>query len=394
MRVGQARLVDHGRDVRIVASVEQGGHKQDLWYSVGREHAQWLTTERLDAFLVALLPLAMKNGEDICVEGAVSEKLYYNLTNYSMRILTLIMPALRPVRVMPESLDRGRLLRTEGCVVTGFSGGIDSFCVLADHFYGDVPEGYKITHLVFNNVGSAGAGGRSLFEDRYAGLLPFTKELGIPFIKVDSNLDEVLNMSFPRTHTMRNVSAILTMQKLFAKYLYASGVSYCDCFVDGAPDMAYTDPIMAPLLSSEITECIPTGAQYSRAEKTERVAVIALSHEYLNVCTSTSPGGNCSACYKCLRTQLTLEVLGKLHLYSKVFDLSRYHEVRSSYIDQVLSSTNHFDREIANLARKRGHRFPLAPRVVSWLRLKPIWRLLPAFVRKAARGALPYRWRL
>ena len=49
-------------------------------------------TERYDGFLVALLPLAMQIGEDIEIEGSVSEQLLYNISNYFMKILTLAVP--------------------------------------------------------------------------------------------------------------------------------------------------------------------------------------------------------------------------------------------------------------------------------------------------------------
>ena len=41
-----------------------------------------LTIEKHDGFLVGSLLLAMKIGSDIYIEGKLSPKLYYNLTNY------------------------------------------------------------------------------------------------------------------------------------------------------------------------------------------------------------------------------------------------------------------------------------------------------------------------
>ncbi|PAE44290.1 hypothetical protein, partial [Bacillus sp. 7884-1] len=41
------------------------------------------------------------------------------------------------------------------------------------------------------------------------------EELGKELIVVDSNINDVLKMSFVRTHTMRNISTLLVFQKLF-----------------------------------------------------------------------------------------------------------------------------------------------------------------------------------
>jgi hypothetical protein len=380
MKIGRPQVTTGSGTARISAEFEYSGQRRALWYEVPAQYAEGLTPERSDAFLMALLPLAMKQGEDIRCEAPVSEKLFYNLTRYCMHILTLVMPELQPVGITPAGLDSSRLAEARGGVVTAFSGGVDSFCVLADHLFGNVLAGYRVTHLIFNNVGAFGAGGRALFNARHANLAPFASEVGLPFIKVDSNLDEVLPVSFVKTHTIRNASAVLTLQKLFGRYLYASGVAYGDCQVNCAPDVAYVDPLLVPLLSTEATECIPTGSQYSRVEKTEKVTTIELSRRHLNVCASHASGGNCSVCWKCMRVQLTLEILGKLHLYAQVFDMAKYQERRADYIVDVLSNRNHFLREIVRLAVDKAYRFP------AYLRGKAMLKAVKNGLRCFLRG--------
>jgi hypothetical protein len=82
--------------------------------------------------------------------------LYYNLSNYYIPILRLVMPSLNPVTIRPESLDDGNSYACAGGVVTSFSAGIDSFCTIHDHLIADVPPHFRLTHLVFSNVGSKG----------------------------------------------------------------------------------------------------------------------------------------------------------------------------------------------------------------------------------------------
>lgn len=389
MRIGRPRITVEGGAARLAATVAVSGRSRELWYSVGDSFAHALSADRLDAFVVALLPQAMKLGEDLQCDGPLSERLFYNLSRHCVPLLKLAVPGLRPVRILPGGLTAGGAGGGRG-VATAFSGGVDSFCALADHFFGEVPAGHRVTHLIHNNVAASDAAGRELSGRRYARLTPFAEETGLPFLKIDSNLGEILEVSFSKTHTLRNISAALALQGLLGRFLYASGVAYADCFADAPPDIAYVDPMLVPLLSTETLECIPAGSQHSRVEKTERISDLEPSRRYLQVCASPSQGAefNCSVCWKCLRVQFTLELLGKLDLYERVFDLARYRARRTAYLGDVLASTNHFQREVVRLARERGFRFPAAARLSALAQRLAPRGLVPGFARRAVRRLL------
>lgn len=382
MRISPPELVEHGHEVRICARVDWKGRSKDLWYSVERSYADYLTTERLDAFVVGLLLPAMAAREDLHVDGPISERLYWNLTHYYMRIMSSANPRLRPVRIIPAELNDTRPTPQPSGVAAGFSGGIDSFCVLADHFLDDVPDTYRITHLLFNNVGSHGDGGPKLFLDRYERLRPCADELGLPFIRIDSNLDDFYKVRFQQSHSPRNISAALVLQKLLGKCLYASAFRYEDCFVGKTTFAGYTDPVAIHLLSTERTECILSGARYSRVEKTLRVSEIEPSHRYLDVCVDPARGAvNCGVCWKCSRTLLTLELLGKTSLYEELFSLEKYRCARRRCVARVLSKDSPLTQEIALLARERRRPFPwdigalvTVRRISAYLRNTLPWR--------------------
>jgi len=380
MRIHMPEIRRERDAVRLESLVERPGRTEYLWYSVPHSYEDYLTTERLDAFVVGLLMLGMMKGEDIYVDGPMSEKLFYNITSYYMRILEGAFPSLHRIQVIPERLDRAAP-GERGGVATGFSGGVDSFCVLADHLWGSVPDGYRITHLLFNNVGSHAPGGRRLFEERFARLLPAAREMGIPFVKIDANLDQMLSgLPYLQSHSPRNVSAVLALQKLFSRYLYASGQKYEDCHGGRAGATGYSDPMSLPLLSTEATECIPTGSQYSRVEKTARISDIPLTYRYLDVCVSSKQAGNCSRCFKCSRTMLTLEMLGKLDRYGSAFDLGIWQKNRIRFIGHALFSRDIYLKEIVKNARARSWRFPV--RAWPYAAVSPI----VSIVRRTLRG--------
>jgi len=349
--------------VKIQSLIEYSSKKKYLWYSIPKKFSQYVTTEKLDGFLVGVLLLAMRLGEDIDVKGAVSERLYFNLMNSYMSIIQLIMPALTKININPQYLDEGKTAKCEGAVVTGFSAGVDSFCTIYDHYFDDTPPAYKITHFVFNNVGSHdewdSKRGRELFNARYDLLKGYPGELGIEFIKIDSNLSDILKWNFEQTHVPRNVSAILMLQKLFAKYYYSSTYQYKDCVIGPHYNIALTDPVAIHLLSTETLECISTGCQYSRVEKTRRLTKVPGANRWLNVCFFPSlDGKNCSTCEKCCRTLLTLEMLGILEDFEQVFSLEKWKKVKNRYLIRVLGDKNNlYLKEIRDYANMVGYSF-------------------------------------
>ncbi|MDF1845242.1 MAG: hypothetical protein P1U77_27855 [Rubripirellula sp.] len=354
-------------EARIIADVQCLTGCASLRYSVDEKYASYLTT-RLDGFLVGLLILAMKNGEDIELKGSVSPRLFYNLTNYYMEIVQHGNPRLKKVRIIPDQFEIAGDDEDGNSVVTGFSGGIDSWCCLAEHLSSSqIPNEYKLTHLISNNVGAHQAGSigdldrqRILAKERFDLQKPVAEDLGLEFIRTDSNLGELLQMHSIQTHVPSNVSVVLQLQKLFSKFYYASCYHYTSSFIGPANDIAYADPAAVHLLSTESLECISSGCQHTRVEKTRIISGFSAAQKSLNVCLRPLPQegeANCSFCKKCCRTLLTLEVLGELDRFRGVFDLDRWGKIRLHYIFRVLrKNTGYFEREIKNFAAKEGRK--------------------------------------
>ena len=169
----------------------------------------------------------------------------------------------------------------------GFSGGIDSFCTLADFNYSQKPEKSQITHLLFNNFGSHGkTDAQKIFNKRYDALLETTQKIGLPFVKIDSNLADFYDkrINFKQTHTIRNSVAPLLLQKGIGTFYYSSGLSYDKTFIGKKSDTAYSDPVTLPLLSTEGLHLTSVGGEYSRVEKTLKVSQLPDSYETLDVC--------------------------------------------------------------------------------------------------------------
>ncbi|HOW96379.1 MAG TPA: hypothetical protein P5567_10245 [Kiritimatiellia bacterium] len=393
MIIGRPEILRKDGEAECRAAVEWSKGAGVLWYRVPAEHGDWLS-ELSDAALVALLIPAMDAGEDIRLDGAVSARLLYALNGCYQAVLRGLMPFLRPVAIRAEATHSDSP-RAPG-VATAFSGGIDSFCVLADHHYARPPEGFRITHLLFSRTGAFGEAGDRVMWERCERLRGHAERMGLPLVRVNSNVAEFYRPGLGNllTHTQRNVSVGHALQGGIGRFLYAAGFSYADLRLDPTYTMAHADAVTLPLLSTDRLDTISAGGEYTRVEKTLKVAGIPDTWTSLNVCAGLASAGNCSTCWKCLRTLLTLDIGGVLDRYAAVFDLAAYRRRRNSFIGKVWSSRESLHREIVGLARQRNWRRPLSSRFYRWLWL-PLNRLnelalrrgpdLPAWLKAARR---------
>jgi len=325
-----------------VARIESKGLDGVLWFSTPNEYGRFLCYERGDAFLVALFLYAMRRGMDITVEAPVSERLYYMLTTHLMPTVTTIVPHFQLVRVYCP-LDEGHLDSAGG--VGSPVGGLDVHYLEARH--GGLPSKTQMTHLAFFNIGATGDFGgdvtRDLFRRTAEAVLPCAEELGLPLITLDSNLSEILRMGYVATYTYRNAAAMLALQKLFKVYYLYSGFSLYQFELSPADSGQY-DFYSLSMLSTNDTELVMSRETLSRLEKNEIVSECPRSYRHLCVCVRAER--DCSRCFKCQRTMVTLELLGKLDLNCAVLDLDDYQACHSLYIGSVIS-----DRRVDSLKR-------------------------------------------
>lgn len=387
-------------DERIKASVTiESNHydEAELWFSMDKKYDSYICRNQLDGFLVGMLYPAMRFGEDIYVDGCVSEKLLFNLNNYAIPLLLSFSDSLNNIKISSKTTVVGN---SKGAGVgTGFSAGVDSFCTLYDRYILEDSPSYKVNSLLFFNVGSHGDWlqhgslefTRGKFETRYIELKKFADEINLDLIDIDSNLHFFHHWWHSYSHSLRAASVVLLLQQHYSKYYYSSaGLNYSGTlsyskYYKNKDIGAYCDPILLPLLSTESLDFISDGCSYTRSEKVLHVLNYEPAGRYLNVCIDhVDKWENCSGCDKCLRTLLTLDITGNLNKFDKIFDFNIYEEKRDSYIiSQMLKvDFDPFAADNINLAKSLDIRLPSIKYVRFRQRLRDISNIPIRIYRK------------
>jgi hypothetical protein len=346
--------------IRVTAAI-QGG--TPLWFSVDEENGD-LLSDRADHVAVGLLLPAMRYGRDLHVGGTVTASLLHRLSHEVQSLVREVHPTYSRISITADDAAPS-LPRAQG-VATGFSGGIDSFAVLSEYaLAADVPDELRITHLLSNNVGAHGAGGEALWLARYRALLPVANELKLPFIMVDSNLDDhYAQMGFFETVTFRNAAVAHLLAGGIGRLHYASGESYRSVQIPADGDIGTVDTMSLPLLSTSGLTLESANSDMSRVEKT--LALIGNPYaRYLDVCIDADPtrNGNCSRCWKCMRAMFTLEAAGVLGDFTpKPFRREPYEKELPAFLAHLLADDRPNFRDVVEFADGQGWRWGVGTR--------------------------------
>jgi hypothetical protein len=302
----------------------------NLEYRVDTDYQEYLTDQRSDAFVVALLPYALLHGFDIEAEVPMSERLYFQLTELLIPSLSCHVPQFFPIQIKAPLTNQG--LASLGKVGLAFSCGIDSFYSLHELLESPA-EHYHPEFLTYMNVGSTRSfnhnSGNRLFQRRLSKVQNFASEYGYKVLAIDSNLNELLRNRNVHFHTFRAMSAILTMQKLLGVFYYSSGYTAKEFSIKFGRCAKY-DLFSLPCFSTEDLENYSIGIKATRTEKVNTVSMWPPSYKHLESCLDFGQD-NCD-CEKCRRTRLGLYSLGRLERYSEVYNLEHF---QTNFIEHI-----------------------------------------------------------
>lgn len=333
-------------NLEVIYKIAIKGKEYDLTYKIsgGIETVPLLC----DAVVVGFLVYAVRFGLSFYSEYPISEKLYYNLTKHAI-------PQMSVANKTENDMIRLDMPITKevyhgNWVGTGISLGVDSFTTIHEYVEDCDIDEYKLTHLVHLKTGAHhGQLGYydqqkedELFSIENTKVRRFCEERGYKLIVIESNLYEItckeFGYGFSTTHTFRNLGCILLLQNLFSKYYYASAYNLDKFVLNLGLDTASYEKWAMPYISNDSLEFYSANTNMTRIQKTMYISKFADTYDNLHVCWHEKE--NCGQCKKCIRTLVTLDILGVLDKYSNSFNLEQYYKNRSAYISEVILMRN------------------------------------------------------
>lgn len=396
IKISQPFLRETDGKVYLVSIIEDEYQniKEEIYYSTSKEYGQYLTAEVADAFVVGMLLPAARYNEDIIVDGAISERLLYNINNSIFYMLSLVW-GYRVKLVAKQSISPNFNSEGVGC---GCSLGVDSFAAMMSHMDAQICPSYQITHLTYFNVGAMGYVNLNKAKESYEKDLQlvsqYAAKVNKPVVCIESNFSILYSeFDFDQSGDLRNFSAALSMQKLFGKYLYGSTFPIND-FKFEQSQTGYYETLLAPLLSTDNTDIVIANPDMSRIEKTKYIINYKDVQENLYVCwkeliANKHPESeialikdnylNCTRCDKCLRTLLAIDIMGKLNDFSQIFDIQYYNKAKAKYIAKVIRQRkdNAFYTDLYNLIKQNKFPIPAKSYLISFayaIKLNVIYR--------------------
>lgn len=322
-----------------------------LWYEFDKQYDIFLSDDRCDAAVVALIFSAIRDGfKEISSEIPMSEKLYHNL---KYQIIPQLANSNRGASRIKLNIPTTPVVYQAPLVVTGMSRGVDSFATYVEYLKECDLDSFRLDAFTYFQVGAhhgTDAQYHSIesSQELYINQLEKTKEFcnkyNFKLIDVATNIDRVLNMKaifqdkgFFATHTNRNCSVVMLLQKLISKYYYSSTYQLSNFIVSFNTDMAHYEKWLLPLLNTGSTEFYQSNQDWSRLQKVQKIAKYPECQDYLQVCLIKT--GNCGHCMKCKRTLIELDSMGEdvLNSFGKSFDLDDYKQnYRKKWFSEIL----------------------------------------------------------
>ncbi len=338
----------------ITVSSEKDRKCKELWYEVDLQYEKYLYIDRVDPFVVAILPYCMKNSFDIKVDEktGISADLLYQLKE-------ILIPTMSNAKKFNSiKLESKAVLKKLNCgkeIATGISRGVDSFYTLLKTMEGN----FKPTYLTLFNTQAygefGGSAARDMFQQDFVIAEELNKELNdyydttIKVMTVNSNIQEELPIKIYDAGSFRDAGAIIFLKKMIKLYYFSTTISLEAFSIDGS--CREFEPWAFACLSTETQRIQPIGADKKRLDKISYISDYPLTYKYLKVCRKPLYCGtegrkyeketNCTSdCEKCRCTILELMALGKLNNYSSVFDIQWAEEHKKQLLYEVIGRQN------------------------------------------------------
>jgi len=334
-------------------------------------------------FLAAALLPCMALGLDCVVDGVVSARLLQSVERIQ-NVFCGWDSSFHKIRVTATGGASSTMLSDnvgERGTASFFSGGIDSAYTLIQHCS-------EIDSLILIHGFDVDLDDLDLRKQVSDKLHEFASKTGKTLLEVETNVG-----AFLKKHvgwSFGHGPALATVGHLFTPRLKRIFIPATHAEADDVPWGSH--PRIDPLWSSEALEFVHDGSDVTRVHKTEAVAGWPAAMDCLRVCWKNTGGVyNCGRCEKCLRTMVTLQMLGALEsqsVFEEPLDLDRVAALRL-----VDDNSRAFANEILADPRLAGREPELYAAVQNWIKPLSFPRRCRQAIRRIRLRRTFRRWR-
>lgn len=266
IRIGKSRIERCQRYSQLCADIQIDEKTAELYFRIDHAQEKYLCQGRADAFVVAILPLAIRHNHSIVCEDVISERLHYQLNEYFIPTLIFEKGEEEPISIQAE--PESAAYPNQGAIGTVFSDDVHSLYTIMQH--GKDCE-YPLTHILVIHSGAFERGaGQELFQEKFGAAVRFAREQGLETIFAETNFCDVLEEDFQKVSTFLKLSCMLALQGLFSVCVIPSVYQASQFKVD-LEDLARCDLLTAMCINTESMAVYLSGSEMNYEEKLRQV---------------------------------------------------------------------------------------------------------------------------
>ncbi|MCI9127771.1 MAG: hypothetical protein HFG28_11415 [Eubacterium sp.] len=328
IKIGKIYIMRRQGVSRLCADISIGRKRSTLWFAVDRAHEPFLCGNRADAFVMALLPTAIRGRHEIICENFMSERLQYQLNEYLIPALISNRADLKFVQIHAPMVKEK--YTNCGAIGTVFSGDAESLYTVMKH--GRKCE-YPLTHIaVFNIEATSGIRDWYKLKNNCYQAEKLAKEQNLKFICVDTNIYKVFHENMAEVCSFRKIACIFALQGLFSIFLLPAQYDAANFKLDSLNAARY-ELLTANCASTESLLLYCDGGEANHYEKLKALTEWETSWHWLHSCINKSTGSyNCGHCISCTRDLTIFYKLKRLECYQDVFKIKKF-----GFLTRILS---------------------------------------------------------
>lgn len=306
MRIKNVRLEEEGGCVCLAADckVRRIGYDR-IYFKFEKKYRDFIAADA-SPFAAALLLPSMKMGQDLLIDGSISQKLHSGMREI-MKTVSGWDLGLKGISVHAKEIkpDEAAGSGDSGGNASFFSGGVDSFYTYLKHKEG----GAKIDFLILANGFDISLDNPGLWKETCETVDAIAESEGVEVIKVESNIRNLIEPSLVWDYTHGGCLAALglALRGRVRNAYIPSSLAIGQLLPWGS------HPETDSGWSAENISFFHDGAELRRVDKVRYISRNPLALRYLRVCyINEADKFNCGKCDKCIRTMTNLLAAGKL----------------------------------------------------------------------------------